>query len=349
MGIYQAYLPLTITLFVLLLLVQCIEKKWNIIDTVFNGMKALMCIVTGVIVYYVLLKFFLGYYHTSLNSYQGIDSMGQIDLKTLPMIIKKCVINCMLLFQRDYCSINDTRILKFGVLIIIICAIVLVITNLYRRRADIQNIVCVLTLSLFLVIASDSIEIMCPCSDIYCLMVYSISILFCTPIFLAEICPEKSLVQCKYLTNLWDWVLTLSVIVIIINYVWQANGNYMSSYYTTQQTVAYFQTLVTRIKSVEGYSDKYPVAFIGENYEDDSFKNLWSKTPFWYGGHTPVLINRYSRDWFMTNYLGYSYISVSEAVQKELEKQTVDMPCYPEAGSIKVIENVVVVKRNTVN
>ena len=47
----------------------------------------------------------------------------------------------------------------------------------------------------------------------------------------------------------------------------------MSSYYTTKQTVSYFQALVTRIKSVDGYSDQYPVAFIGENYEDESFEN----------------------------------------------------------------------------
>ena len=119
----------------------------------------------------------------------------------------------------------------------------------------------------------------------------------------------------------------------------------MSSYYTTKQTVSYFQTLVTRIKSVEGYSDQYPVAFIGENYEDKSFENSWASTPFWYGGLSTILINRYSRDWFMSNYLGYTYETVSDEMLQKLEVETKDMPSYPDSGSIAVIDGVVVVKR----
>lgn len=119
----------------------------------------------------------------------------------------------------------------------------------------------------------------------------------------------------------------------------------MSSYYTTKQTVSYFQALVTRIKSVDGYSDQYPVAFIGENYEDKSFENSWASTPFWYGGLSPILINRYSRDWFMSNYLGYTYETVSDEMLQKLEVETKDMPSYPDSGSIAVIDGVVVVKR----
>ena len=83
MGIYQAYLPLTITLFVLFLLTECIRKEWGIIETLKKGIKSVSTILLGIIFYYVFLKFFLWYYDASLASYKGIDSMGKIEWKTL--------------------------------------------------------------------------------------------------------------------------------------------------------------------------------------------------------------------------------------------------------------------------
>ena len=30
-----------------------------------------------------------------------------------------------------------------------------------------------------------------------------------------------------------EWLVTISITLIIINFVWQSNGNYMAGYYTT--------------------------------------------------------------------------------------------------------------------
>ena len=59
----------------------------------------------------------------------------------------------------------------------------------------------------------------------------------------------------------------------------------------------------------------------------------------------PILKNRYSRDWFMQNYLGYFYTPASEEMVQKLESETKDMPSYLDSGSIKVIDGTVVVKR----
>ena len=108
MGIYQAYLPLVITLFILLLLVECIRNQWKISNTIINGIKALIPIILGLIAYFGILKFFLYYYQIELDKYQGIDSMGQFELKTLPGLIKKCFRNTLFLFKEEYCSINQS-------------------------------------------------------------------------------------------------------------------------------------------------------------------------------------------------------------------------------------------------
>lgn len=47
----------------------------------------------------------------------------------------------------------------------------------------------------------------------------------------------------------------------------------------------------------------------------------------------------------MSNYLGYTYETVSDEMLQKLEVETKDMPSYPDSGSIAVIDGVVVVKR----
>lgn len=61
-----------------------------------------------------------------------------------------------------------------------------------------RNIVSVLILGVFLMIAADSIEIMCPDNSYnvkYCLMMYGMSGLFIAPVILYEVYPEKGMTQ----------------------------------------------------------------------------------------------------------------------------------------------------------
>ncbi len=349
MGIYQAYLPLTITLFVLFLLTECIRKEWGIIETLKKGIKSVSTILLGIIFYYVFLKFFLWYYDASLASYKGIDSRGKIEWKTLPALLKKMISNCILLYKNDYYSIAITTIVHHAIFVLMCGTLLFLIIYLILQKSNIGNIVSVLILGVFLMIAADSIEIMCPDNSYnvkYCLMMYGMSGLFIAPVILYEVYPEKGMTQiCEKIKLGGEWLVTISITLIIINFVWQSNGNYMAGYYTTEQTVSYFQTLVTRIKSTEGYSPELPISFVGDFYDDESFSNIWTETPFWYGGHMPELINCYSTDKLMMNYLGYSYIPATEDEKKRAELKAKDMPNYPQDGSIKIIDGVIVVKR----
>lgn len=344
-GIYQAYLPITAGLYVLLLIYQCICKEWGIKETFFKGIQYLMILIVGLVVYYGFLKFFLNYYKMDLASYQGIDSMGQLDIMHMPQLVLNTLKNCIGLSVANYCSINQSWPVRIFILGLMISVMLFFVTIVCDRTYKIQNIFCIICLSIILLIASDSIEIMCPDGLIYTLMVYGMVLLFIAPVVYMESIEKRSNNRNTRLLHLGEWIATISLIIIISNYIWQSNGNYMSSYYTQEQTISYFQTLVTKIKSIKGYSDKLPVVFIGDCYEDESFKNSWSETPFWYGGISDGLINRYSADYFMRNYLGYNYKTVSEENKKKIEEKTKNMPEYPKDGSIQIINNVIVVKR----
>ena len=116
-------------------------------------------------------------------------------------------------------------------------------------------------------------------------------------------------------------------------------------FYMNQQTTNYLNGLVTQIKSVEGYQDSYQIAFIGNTIQDLNFGNPWESAPK-YAGNLNSLINEYSRDYYIINYLGFWYEPADQWKIQELKEQDMvkQMPSYPNSGSIKVLDNTIVVK-----
>ena len=67
-----------------------------------------------------------------------------------------------------------------------------------------------------------------------------------------------------------EWAATAVSVVLLFFYVWYGNGNYMSMDYTKMRDFAYLETMVTQIKSLDGYSDELPLAFIGNDIVDET-------------------------------------------------------------------------------
>lgn len=60
------------------------------------------------------------------------------------------------------------------------------------------------------------------------------------------------------------WVLLASVFMCSISYFWYDNANYQGLQYTHYHDLAYYETLMTQVKSLDGYSDDMSVAILGE-------------------------------------------------------------------------------------
>ena len=135
--------------------------------------------------------------------------------------------------------------------------------------------------------------------------------------------------------------------MILASYIWLSNGNYTAMYYMNRQTENYLTTVITRVQETESFNESYPWIFIGNNITDPNFKYSWnSYTPYLYGGNTTSLINAYSRNTFIRNFQGY-FIPLADAETVD-RIQRMDfikaMPCYPSDGSIRVYEELIIIK-----
>ena len=164
---------------------------------------------------------------------------------------------------------------------------------------------------------------------------------------------------------------TIIVLLMLSSFIMAKHDNtcYMKLEVCQTQAISYFTTLITRIKSVEGYKDELPVAYINAYDKQDEtipyikeYDNLTAVYPYriadllstpektalmksGYSDHG-YLINNYAWIYFMKIWCGYEPQLVEKGDRLKLETlpEIRNMPQYPDDGSIKIIDGVVVVK-----
>lgn len=353
-GIYQAYAVNTICILVLsvIMLSAFSERKVTVKEIVLTSVRYVVSLILGILLYFGLLKVSLAYWNAALGGYQGIETMGQIDLKELPQMLYKCYHNFFSFYTWDIFWENPTVIVKKGILVMYMVTAVLIVYVVIKRRNDIGKLVLLLLSLMVYPVAVFFVYIMVGDAYIYPLMTYSMVFIY----LFVLVWLDRNLQReadttwgIRLAGQLMHWGVSLAAIVITIIYIWNANGNYMSLWYTQQHDIAYFQTIVTQIKSAEGYHDGLPLAIIGRAAEiEDKAHTTGSLVgaEFDLPGKSETNINGYSRWQIFIQYLGYNPTFLFDDKTSEIAEweEVQAMPCYPEEDSIQIIDDVIVLK-----
>ena len=354
LGIYQAYYPMTATLFVLLLISKILEEGSSLNKIVRDGFLYLGYLAGGMLTYFGLLKLSLWYYGKELNNYKGVDSMGKLNLQELPALLTRTFIQFLKIPVKNYYGITSTPVLKYSVIFLGIFSVCAILFLLMINKQKWPIYLGTIGLCLIFPLAVNSIQIMCPNSGIYTLMIYAAVFIYFVPLLLLEKLEKRKLQANIRLLNPGGGISNAVKIVygmVLFSYIWLSNGNYTAMYYMNRQTENYLTTVITRVQEAESFNESYPWILIGNNISDPNFQYSWSAyTPYLYGGNPTSLINAYSRDMFIRNFQGY-FIPLADAETAE-RIQKMDfikaMPCYPSDGSIQVYEDLIIIKMEEV-
>lgn len=343
MGIYQAYLPFTATLYVVLLITMLFEEKYTYLDIIKKSVFCLCNLIGGVVLYYVCMKMSLAITGQTLNDYKGLGTMGQFDLSRIDEIIHTIWTNYFCVFLNNNLEISYNLITKVMYLVLLCASIVMVgIMALWQiKKKNYLKLAETLILFFVYIIAINSIYIMCS-DGVYSLMCYSYSFMVIFPIVLLD------RILKIYDTNLvigLEYVITCIIFIGVLNYCHFSNGQYLSIQLSYEQAKSYYTAMITQIKSAEGYHDTMKVAFKGERIADQTLYRNDVMAPFSMSGRDDALVDAYSSAYLLKYYCGFDaeYVSVDE-MSMNTQKEINDMPTYPNDGSIKVIDGVVVVK-----
>lgn len=346
MGIYQAYAPITITVFVLLLIQQVLSGDADIRKIVRRGLYFCAALILGVILYFVFLKVSLAVYGTALSDYQGVDNMGKISLSQLPGLLKRTLGSLLKLPIYDYCGLANTGMLKLLYVLMAGEAVLLVGYILFAKLKKLSTTVITGLLCAVLPFAINFVVIMCPDTLLYTLMVYSFVMIPCIPLILFECLPPVNNGTKEKIQKIAGKVIAVVTAVMIFCYAYGANVNYTAMYYGNRQVENYWNSIVTQVRMTEGFDADKEWALIG-NIDDPLLESSWEYA-ISYGGNrfTEDLLNQYSRLAWVNNYMGIKVPAASEEkiAQLSATSEVQEMPCWPAYGSIKVIDDTVVIK-----
>jgi len=268
-----------------------------------------------------------------LTDYQGISSMGAEPVGTY----LQRVITAYEEFQNPTTQTQvdmfpfRLRTLYWFSLALIAMGVVLRVVQTGLCKG-LQILIPVLVLPL----ACNFIYVMCEQIKVHSLMLYGQVGLLLLVAFLAD------RMEIRTLGSAAAAVLLLCSIM----FVRLDNAVYLRTEFELTRTIQYFTTMVTQIKSCEGYRSDLPVAFVGfGNNQDSTAHNIAGFEMLQiipYFGMEPLLDN-YLTLTFMDYWCGFAPEYAPEDQFAQLPEVKA-MPCYPDDGSIGIISGTVVVK-----
>lgn len=112
------------------------------------------------------------------------------------------------------------------------------------------------------------------------------------------------------------------------------------------QMISYYTTLITRIESIEGYTEDAQVVYIGEYDKHD--KNFVGVSEYFDDLDLPtykgeLIFNDYAWKEAMEFWCGFAP-ELGDAAEFDGNAEVASMPCYPDQGSIRCINGKIVVK-----
>lgn len=350
LGVYQAYFPDTVCILLMVVILKAAfggvkeKKEWK--EFFLMIARFLLVMAAGVAVYFLINKAVLAVTHIQLTSYQGGDTMGKITIAQLISALKSCYTSFFDMGFSDVMGISYNRTVRRLIKVVWILFVAGIGAYLVLKKKEYLNKVIVLCGILVFPVAMFLIYVMAPNSYCYTLMAYSVVFFFVFFLLWLDACSRnlKLHAPVKSITN---WVSALLTAALVIVFVWYANGNYMALEYTKYHDFSYVQTLVTKIRSVEDYSQDKPVIVVGTQINDSTngMGSLIGDT-FTVGGKADTNLGYNSLLYLMSDYLGFSpYYGTYEEIQNWMQREVVrEMPSYPADGSIQVIDDTIIVK-----
>lgn len=352
-GIYQAYYPFAASLFVLTLLLDAFDAKASFSAILRRGLRYVAVLTAGLLFYFVALRICLSVTHTALSDYQGISQMGKASdgqfvdavLQAYRQYFRYFFENCRQFHYQISIPIAWLGALSGG------AAIVLIVLHrrLYRSPLLLMLVCALIGL---IPLAGNLIYVMAPNGVVHSLMMYPLVL---SPILLAVLSERLSSFECGRLGRLL--CISLGIVMLGVCSFWiyndylLVNQGYMRQQLATEQAISYANRLTARIETADGYTYETPLALVGTPDEGvlydplDRYAGLRHLTGMSSGD---ALVRAYSFDHLLADYIGLPNPQLSGVAKDDFlahhDAAVSAMPLYPAAGSISIVDGVLVVR-----
>lgn len=367
MGIYQAYVCVAITLSVLLIIFDMLDEHISFVKAVKNGFVHVFYIGVSAGLYYIILQVFLKIKDIKMSTYLGmnmvadgypLDMLGSILLSIYKQVYA-------FFFVAEINNSFSDRWLVFVHVCIFLITLILFAICIYRSEKK-QRILCTLGAVLLLSLvplAMNFSQIISPYSTPTPIMKYAFVFFYLLPIILLGLLGEKQeenqtnaiVVEKKSVLEFFgvkkgilELILLFSMSSAIFYYWKYDNVLYNMLNQTHRATLSFVTNVVGRIESCEGYEYGMEVVIVGGFPSDRYYAEVENYPMVQQGGATSTSVIPLNKHiyYYMGDWLNVPMKEPAEEVFINIanSEEFLSMPLYPNDGSVKIIDNYVVVK-----
>lgn len=343
-GLYQSNIAIHLMALLLFMLEEVYESDYDRKEYIILAMKnALMC-ACFMAEYLVINRIVLNINNMEMYDYKGVNSFGMTG-------ITGYLHRVVLAYKRfikpaDHINYNgvsanmfpwNLKYLHMLLVLLVIVLLVLMARSVTDRKKQLQIALLVAVSPLF----SYFIYVMVAEDDAHGGMGFGQAFMF----FLAAFFIERAKDSDKKIIKSVLVPVCVGVMMIMgLMFARFANVCYLKAEVMQAEAINYYNTLITRIKMTEGYTEDTPVVYIaGRKKNDDALGGNRLFDPIYlppYQGNS--IINDFAWEETMRLWCGFSPVRAGEDAA---DSAVVDsMSVYPDDGSIKMADGVLIVK-----
>ena len=341
LSIYQAYLSLVLSLFVILCMKRVLNDDSSFMEVLIQGVRYILWVMIAVAIYYGLTQIVLRCLNTGFNGYADAYLHSE---ETLRIKFVNAYFGFFReLFQSAYVLIPNlfSRVLH----IVLFVLMGLESTIWLIKSKGIEKKILYIFLWIVLPLCINCMFVITDSSAVHTLVLYGfVSIYVLSVTIHTE--TEKLISNRKIRAMGKDTIIMVFILSCCIN-IFVANKAYLKLNLAYENMYSFYTSLVSQIKSTPGFTEESKIAILGNTdnnvYNLDEFSSIDELAGI--AKFNGVNVYNSTKQRFIKYYLGFD---VEFASEEELEMlssnpNVVTMEKYPYYGSVKAIDNYVVI------
>ena len=343
-GIYQAYITVTITLLLCFLIIKALSKDTKIKELFLCIGKYLIVGIAGMLLYYLVLIILLKLTKTTLLDYQGFGdaaTLNGIDIFASFYIIKESFFGYFFDFS------NGINVFSLINAIILIASIIWYVVYIIKNKIGVLKSSLVAVFVILLPICANVLCFINSDLDYHNLMKMGFLCFYLLFILIYEkVDFEKTSFQ-----SIKSWSVLVISAVLIFNYIIIANVSYHKLNISYEKSIGTLNRIADRIEQIDGSDDCNSILVIGtlensEAYSSNLPPDMTGTTDGYIIRADDEIVGQSVLCSALNDYCGKKYKFLSgEEKQKLLSKIDKDsLSNWPDKNSIQIIENVIVIK-----
>ena len=344
LGIYQAFIAVTASFLLLLLIKDIINKNDSVKNTILNGAYYLLLLIISLVFYYFITK---GIQLLASKPFNEYSKEAMTSGKNIFERIGSAYSMFILEFFHAENYLAPSLISKICHLAVLIVSLIGVALS-FKKLDSVSKRITLCLIVLMLPIAIYCLAIFVNRSFVRAIMLWSyVSVYIFFFIILKSVTGDhlsKRFAAAKNIT-----ALLLSIIVL--SNIYSANAVYLRLNVKYEHVHSYYTTLITRIQMTEGYDEDTKLLFIGDKSASDT---LYPYGEFDRLGidinEMDFYVDLYSYKKFIKYYIGFNAKFEKDDVEEQIINEVIKteeykkMGIYPYENSVKKINDYMVVR-----